>query len=123
MSEHAVYPQSLPKHCIAEVIRIVRAGRISEERAAFALHAWNVQGYLQSIVLGDGEQPPLIGATAELAGVIPEPAEPAKELTDDEACDHLLAIETGVPAVKGSLPVPVALLLRWVVRKLVERLI
>lgn len=111
MSDHASYPESMPTHCFAELGRIVATGRIAEEKSAFALHAWNVQGYLQSIVLGDGEHPPLIGGLPELA--------------DEEACQHLQAMApvtaNGHEAVKAAMPA--ALLLRWVIKKLVENLI
>ena len=52
------YPDSLPTECVGELIRIVRGGTIVPERAAFAANAWNVQGYLQGVILGDPDPLP-----------------------------------------------------------------
>lgn len=105
------YPVEMPVECIREILRIVRAGRWVEERAAFAKHGWSVQGYLQRLLLGEPQ--PVIGATP---------------CTDESA---LLALESlerqsiaqAEGAAQQALPVPLAALIDWLVRKLLEALL
>ena len=58
------YPADLPGDSVAELIRIVRAGTIVEERGPFAHAIWNVQGFAQKLLLGDV---PAAGKMPELA--------------------------------------------------------
>lgn len=105
------YPTEIPIDCVREIIRIVREGELLTERAAFAQHAWNVQGYLQRVLLGEPQ--PVIGGASP---------------TDDSALAALRALEQQAMAqAEGNtvraLPVPVALLLRWLVEKMLESLL
>lgn len=106
------YPTEIPVDCVREIVRIVRERRLLAERGAFAQHAWNVQGYLQRVLLGEPQ--PVIGA--------------ARSPTDESALAALVALEQQAIAqaegsAVGALPVPVAMLLRWLVEKLLESLL
>jgi hypothetical protein len=104
------YPTELPVECVRELVRIVRRGEIARERAAFAQHAWNVQGYVQRMVIGEavsvvGEAMPLPTderATTELLGLV------------EESCED--------EGVARGLGLPATLLLRWLLSKLIEAL-
>lgn len=56
------YPDSVGT-AVGELVRIVRAGSYVEEKELLALAAWNVQGFLQSTVLG----PPKVKLSSELS--------------------------------------------------------
>lgn len=106
------YPTEIPVDCVREIIRIVRDGKLLTERANFARHAWNVQGYLQRVLLGEpqgviGETGPLEDASALAALAVLEP--PAAARAEEFAI--------------RALPVPVSLLLRWLIEKLIESLL
>lgn len=98
------YPKDLPLASIREVVRIARQRTVVPDRAVFARHLWTVQGYLQSRLLGDGE----------LHVVVEMPGEPMILA----ALEGLGSGGQGVTAV----PLSVAILLRWVVSKLLEQL-
>lgn len=48
----APYPDDVGA-AISEVIRIIGSGQFAEEKAALGLAVWNVQGFLQRMILGD----------------------------------------------------------------------
>jgi hypothetical protein len=110
------YPKEAPLECLRELVRIVRQGGIVVERAAFARHAWNVQGYLQRLALGDPVS--VIGS----AGV----AESAGEASDDEAISSLeLLAEQACEeaAVSRGIGLPASVLLRWLLGRLLDSLL
>lgn len=55
MAHHVAYPTSFPAECIADLINIGRGGldEIKNRRAEVGLHFWNVQGFAQSMLLGN----------------------------------------------------------------------
>lgn len=67
-----VYPVDLPLDCAKEVIRIVTAGTIVEEKDRFALCVWNVQGYIQKVLLGE-PVPHAVPEFVELRAVLAKP--------------------------------------------------
>ncbi len=111
MSTCAVeYPTELPIECVRELVRIVRRGEIVRERAAFAQHAWNVQGYVQRMVMGEAVS--VVGDSAPLP-------------TDEQATSELLGLVEESREVEGvarGLGLPATLLLRWLLAKLIEAL-
>ncbi len=111
MSTCAVeYPTELPIDCVRELVRIVRRGEIARERAAFAQHVWNVQGYVQRMVIGD--------AVSVVGSTMPMPS-------DEKATSALLGLveESCEPeGVARGLGLPATLLLRWLLTKLIEAL-
>lgn len=111
MSCPVEYPKEAPIDCIREVVRIVRSGRVFEERSPLAKHVWSVQGYMQRLVFG--EPKPLIGSH-----------EPCGDETALLALASLerQAIAQAEGAVQQSLPIPLAVLLEWLVQKLLEAL-
>jgi len=106
------YPSVLPIEGVQEIIRIVRAGSIVAERSAFAKHAWNVQGYLQKVVLG--EPPVLIGTNGPVSDV--EVLSALESLKS-----NAYATAEGVTAPPLSLPVQA--ILTWLVNKLLQALL
>ncbi|MBX9652071.1 hypothetical protein K2Y11_00485 [bacterium] len=105
------YPNVLPIEGVQEIIRIVRAGNLVTERSAFAKHAWNVQGYLQKVVLG--EPAVLIGSAS--------PASDADALAALE-CLKSRAYAAAEGVTSPTLPLPVQTILTWLVNKLLESL-
>lgn len=55
------YPTSLPLTAIQSCMSIIQNREIAEKKAEFGYNAWNVQGYLQSVLLGMPAQPALPG--------------------------------------------------------------
>lgn len=106
------YPSVLPIEGVQEIIRIVRAGAIVTERSTFAKHAWNVQGYLQKVVLG--EPAVLIGTNG-----LTSDAELLSALESLKSRAYATAEGVTVP----SLPLPVQAILTWLVNKLLESLL
>jgi hypothetical protein len=104
------YPSELPAESVREIVRIVRTNRLAEERALFALAAWNVQGFLQRLLVG--EPTPLVGSI---------------ELSDDEGLAGLEAVAAESPTLEGVVAGPLSLpagpLLAWLVKKLLEALL
>lgn len=99
------YPRELPLDCIREIIRIVRGGMNREEIPSLAKHVWVTQGYLQGLGLGEPDQ--VIGAVT----------------CDDESA--LAALERLCQSEDGSaraIPLPIAVLLRWLINKLLDSL-
>lgn len=47
------YPTQLPLDAVQKLIEIVKTKAIQERKAEFGLAAWNVQGYAQSMLLGN----------------------------------------------------------------------
>lgn len=105
------YPDEVPVDCIKEIIRIIRQGSLVSERAAFAQHAWNVQGYLQRVLIGAAD--PLVGETAK-------PSD-GEALASFESILVRCETKTEETAV-GAIPLPVSLLLQWLIEKLLESL-
>lgn len=50
--DHVMYPEKAPIHCGMELIRIVREKKLASESKEFGLHAWNVQGFIQRVMVG-----------------------------------------------------------------------
>jgi hypothetical protein len=111
MSCPVEYPKEAPIDCIREVARIVRGGRIAAERSALAKHLWSVQGYVQRLTLG--EPRPLIGAH--------EPCGDATALLALETLERQ-ALAQAEGAVQQALPIPLAVLLEWLIQKLLDAL-
>jgi hypothetical protein len=103
----------MPVDCVKQIVRIVRQRRLAEEKATFAHHAWVVQGYLQSKLLGNGSEA-LVGD--ELVG-----DEPLG--TDDQMADMLELVARHDESVMAALPLPIALLVRWLLTKLLEQFV
>lgn len=49
------YPQSLPLECISAVVSMVRNREVAEKKAEFAHCVWEIQGFAQKSLLGEGE--------------------------------------------------------------------
>jgi hypothetical protein len=47
------YPTSIPLDAVTDTIRIVRGGTIQAEAKQLGLNIWNIQGYMQSVILGN----------------------------------------------------------------------
>lgn len=109
--EHVEYPEKFPKHCIKELVKIVRDGQILERKEEFALHAWNVQGYAQSMIVGAPDD--------QTWGEMPE-------LTDEEACKVLEDCcedeekKEADPEAKSALPIPWPMLAAWVIKLIMK---
>jgi hypothetical protein len=75
---HTAYPSEFPLECISSLIQIGRGGfdEIIARKAEVGLHAWNIQGYGQSILLGSPDGPFTATNEAEEANF----AEQANEL-------------------------------------------
>lgn len=104
------YPSELPLDCVKEAVRIIRQRRIVAEKSAFAHHVWVIQGYLQSKLLGDAQN--VIGGAAY--------REPVG--ADDLMCGLLEVVARHDSDAIGDIPLPVALILRWLLVKLLEML-
>lgn len=108
MSTFAVaYPDNVPFDSVREVVRIVKDGKVADERAAFGQHLWIVQGYVQSQVLGDGaaQQPNVVGA-----------ASPAPKLLEAEAVQYLETIGNFNPQFAAGLNIPWKQLLSYLLK-------
>lgn len=51
--EMTPYPSTLPLDAASLVAEIVKNRQVQERKREFALAAWNVQGYIQKVTLGD----------------------------------------------------------------------
>lgn len=47
------YPVTLPLDCVTTVIDILKNKKVQERKKEFGLCAWNIQGFVQKMVLGD----------------------------------------------------------------------
>lgn len=109
MSDFLVeYPSEVPLVSASALVRIVRSGRWATERAAFAQHAWIVQGYLQGRILGRGSSPHVVGDVE------------AEILDDQEATESLLALIEFRPDAVAAASIPWGALLFWILRRLLE---
>ncbi len=54
------YPSEFPADSISFVVKVFR-GQETPDKAALAHHGWNVQGYLQKIVLGEPNTEAILG--------------------------------------------------------------
>jgi hypothetical protein len=56
---HVSYPATFPSECVGSLIQIARGGteEIAARKAEVGLHGWNLQGYGQSVILGNPEGP------------------------------------------------------------------
>lgn len=63
------YPSSLPLDCISRIVTLVRAREVSANKAEFFHCVWEVQGFAQKSLLGDGSHGamPVAGYDADLA--------------------------------------------------------
>jgi hypothetical protein len=79
------YPKEFPLSEIQNVIRIVRQGKIVEEKERFAFDAWQVQGYVQGVALGPPQaflpehRHEVKELKAELTKLVPDPDDPQAE--------------------------------------------
>jgi hypothetical protein len=59
------YPADVPVQEMLNVVKLLRAGTVVENRAQFALDAWVVQGYCQKQILGAPEGTQFVSQAAE----------------------------------------------------------
>ena len=91
--DHVEYPEVLPLACVQEVVRIVRSRKLAEEKIAFCEHAWNIQGYMQRVLIGTS----LAGATGDVMS--------GCELTDEQLEECVGAFKEALSAAQtGSYP-------------------
>jgi hypothetical protein len=110
------YPREAPLGCVRRIVQIVRSGSVRADRAELAKHAWVVQGYLQRVAFGDPSEPAIVAAAPG----------------DDEEMCRVLESAFERPEFGGAvldsldaqraLPIPAALLLKWLLTKLLEEL-
>jgi hypothetical protein len=62
---HVAYPAQFPARCVADLIQIARGGldELRARKAEVGLHAWNIQGFAQSVLLGNPE--PIHGMSSD----------------------------------------------------------
>lgn len=75
------YPDSFPVESIAEVVAVFRKQK-PVDKASLGRHAWNVQGYLQRIVIGEPDTEAIhagpLNVTAETLAVALESLDPER---------------------------------------------
>lgn len=56
---HVLYPSSFPTDCVSALIQIARGGKdeLIARRAEVGAHVWNIQGFAQSVFLGNPDAP------------------------------------------------------------------
>lgn len=83
------YPQALPIECAQTMIRIIRDREVQTKRVEFAHCAWQVQGYVQKVLIGE----PSDARQSDLFSMTP----------DDGSLDETLySLETELNALEGS---------------------
>jgi hypothetical protein len=102
------YPKELPLECARELVRMVRRGDLVRERASFAKHVWNVQGYVQKLALGE---PTDLAFPFQSLPTDEEAAQSLEMLTEEVAEGSEFARGLGLPA---------GILLRWLLARLLE---
>ena len=121
------YPDSFPYTSVSEVVRIVKSGDLASEKAAFGKHIWVVQGYAQSMLLGDPDKAKA-GLDFNVIGVKGEQKDIVIDLLDsllkqhDQVGPQALETETDQGLVKCSAGVPMAAILKWSVGQLLTLL-
>jgi hypothetical protein len=99
------YPSDVPQDSILDIVHLFRDGQVVEQRALFANAIWNVQGYLQGILLGNPFIQKREALPLELAALAPV-GEPLYALCDCDcsgSCDHVHKAMTDVTDV-GAIP-------------------
>ena len=88
IGSHVTYPDLFPASCIAKAAQIVREGSSVVKKSELGLCLWNVQGYLQRVVLGvpDGYDEVYRGASSEVG-------ESVAALTPGGECDAMATLE------------------------------
>ncbi|QDU60020.1 hypothetical protein Pan216_08570 [Planctomycetes bacterium Pan216] len=107
-----LYPQEIPLDAVREIVRVIRQLRVGQERRLFAKECWITIGYLLGRVFGDPDQLSVVGSIAP---------------SDEEQMCRLLEV-TALPEARVSqpaeaLPLPARLLLRWLLRRLLDELL
>lgn len=64
---HVAYPSTLPKDCVLRAIEILRAGQVADRGAELAEDIWNVQGYVQNLLIGPAPDHTKFGASEAVA--------------------------------------------------------
>ncbi len=142
------YPLELPIESISELVRLVRQGQISTQAPVIAWHAWNVQGFVQKVLIGAPSRDPLVAWSVAEPDAEPRVVgesvsigvEPMTMYDDATACQQLerFASEPAAfdpnredlsngetPMMGVSIPAKIALrmLARWLADLLVKRLL
>jgi len=101
------YPEAFPVESVAEVVKVIRK-QVEVDKASLARHAWNVQGYLQKVVLGEPD------AEAIVAGPL--------NITADSLAAGLESLNPEAPQqiLAGGLTKKLML---FAITKLIERLL
>lgn len=101
------YPEAFPVESVAEVVKVIRK-QIEVDKASLARHAWNVQGYLQKVVIGEPD------AEAIVAGPL--------NITADSLAAGLESLNPEAPQaiLAGGLTKKLML---FAITKLIERLL
>lgn len=113
-----VYPEKPPTEAGVEFVRIVRNNQMATRRQELALYGWVVAGYLLRQWPGSPDEIPIFGADQPSA---------EKMSASEEEC--LCAIEAAVSAtdMEGNfhakaLPLPVTLLLNYLLKILLDKI-
>lgn len=67
-----LYPTTLDMHCAAFILNALKNNTIMDDKEQFASCLWNVQGYLQGLLLGAPEPPKdnTLASTSETYGTV-----------------------------------------------------
>lgn len=109
------YPDQLPTDAIQNIVSIVMGGNILAKKDEFALSAWNLQGYFQKVLI-----PASTTSVSALSA--------SNTLDDEEAVEalnHLKALlDKGdeAPVIAAAIPVPVIIILQWLLTTLLNTL-
>lgn len=130
MSTTADYPSEVPSDSILSLVRIGRGGlsSIATERVLFGKSLWITQGYVQKQVLGE---PVSVVGSESTEGVANAPCESFTDsegnertsITDEEGFNALESMASGGDNIAQALPIPVSMILTWLIQKGLELLL
>ena len=103
------YAEQFPIEPLSDAARIIRAGTLSSERAAFVGDVWEVEGYGLYQAFGHPGEPKMMGSSADVFGHAPE-------ITDEEDCckkiDEVLAQQSS-PGAKAVDPATILMIVKF----------
>jgi hypothetical protein len=119
-------PSEFPGDAARAIVVIWRAGQVPSRSAEFGEAVWNLAGYGLACTLGvpQASLPPL-GQAAVQGGMLPSEADPNSSEPDDEHIISALESFDNLPPdqkVPQAIPLPIAMLLRWSLKWLVDNM-
>ncbi len=118
------YPAEFPTEALGTIMKVVADGSWETQKDEFAHAAWNVQGFLQSMVLplkADDEFITVNSLALDSTLDDAEAVEALQFMVDNPPVS--VASAGDVKAFAISLPLPAIILLKWLLGKLVEEIV